>query len=181
MVTQKDCTTVAIITGLVFFSGVAGYVYMEKCQKEKNCEEGGTLVANVDNGKVSETSKTVKDQREKVNTGNIELDNLINKIKRFSVFSPRTIPEIQKQVKSVHSILNKVKLAKEEDELDYNKQLKLAEASQHAMLNQFSKLEIELPDDDGAKNIFKVNSEKIKKIVKAYLDEIKLKVEEENV
>ena len=180
MVSQKDCTTVAIITGVVFFSGVAGYVYMEKCQKAKSCEGDGALVANTDAGKVSETSKTVKEKREKVNTGNIEMDNLINKIRRFSVFSPRTIPEIQKQIKSIHSILNKVKLAKSEDEVNYVKELKLAESSHHTMLNEFSKLELELPDDDSAKNIFRINSEKIKKIVKVYMGEIKLKAEEEN-
>ena len=172
MVSQQDCTTFAIITGIVFLSGVGGYMYMEKCQNGAKCEE------EEKHKKQNSLPKVPPNKNERVNTGSIELDNLINKIRKFNLFSPRTIPEIQKHIKIIHQILNRVNIAKEEDEINYVKELKTAESSHHALLNEFSKLELEIPDDDGAKKIFKVNSEKIKKLVKTYIDQIKSKVEE---
>lgn len=174
MLSQNDCVTVAIVTAIVFLAGIGGYMYMQKCEMEKLSKQDDIKPQD---DKLSESARLAKEKKDKISTGNIELDSCLNKIRRFSVFSPRTIPEIQKHVKIIHQTLNKIKLASEEEELDYLKEMKKAESSHQSMLNEFSKLEIELPDDDGAKNIFNTNSNKIKRIAKKYVDDIKLEVE----
>ena len=174
-VTQKDCTMVAIITAVVFLSGVAGYMYMEKCQKNKECDDKP-------NEKEKEKKKEQsiidekRNEQSSMSTGNVELDKTLKKLELFSVFSPRTLPEIRKAIKKLNNILQQVKLAKEDDDMNYSKQKQRAEAENQIIKSQLSNLGLDIPSDVSATHIYEVNSEKVRKIAQKYLDDIKEEV-----
>tara|TARA_Y100000389_G_scaffold27418_1_gene23526 strand:- start:7777 stop:8274 length:498 start_codon:yes stop_codon:yes gene_type:complete len=135
----------------------------------------------IDNKTGSENTSSDKDldggacseSIQKIKTGNIELDSLINKIKKFCLFSPKTIPEIQKKIKVMHNTLTKIKMSKDSDDIDYGREYTIIESAYHSLLKQFSTLQLEIPDDNEAKKIYKTNSDKIKNIATTYLKNAK--------
>ena len=161
-----------IILGVVILVAfLGGYKYVQMFNPVSLLKNLNT-VENT-NSEHTETSKKQKEKNNNLKIGNIELDSCINKIKKFETFSPRTIPEIQKSIKTIHDILNKLKQAKDSDTINYGKQLATAEGAHQHMENQISVLGLDIPSDDEAKRIFETNTNKIKKVVKGYMDEIK--------
>ena len=178
---KKDCIIVAIVTAVVFLSGIAGYMYMKECKE--NCGLENNKINQNQNSQLSEDEllkQKIKKQKEaQMDTGSKELNDIVKKIERFSIWSPRTIPEIVGALKKIYKILQKFKLAKADNDIDFYREASIAEGEHQFMLNKISVLGLDIPDEPETKKIFEANTRKLDLISNKYLEEIK-KIAAEN-